>query len=147
MTKFLQNLQEQVQRREEEMAEAQGREDASDRRLQQLQTTLSQLDTRLKAASQETEAVRREQAVWEKKVGELQARCTTLEEEKYEALSKVRENVQVAEEAVLQNEQSLLREKQKTEELEKMKHAIKHLIQEAAVRTRKEVQNATSKAC
>uniref|UniRef100_A0A3Q2PIU4 Sodium channel and clathrin linker 1 n=1 Tax=Fundulus heteroclitus TaxID=8078 RepID=A0A3Q2PIU4_FUNHE len=141
MTKFLQNLQEQMQRREEDVAEAQDRGDTADRRLQQLQTALSQLETRLKAASQEAEAVRREQAVWERKVGELQARCTTLEEEKYEALSKVRENVQVAEEAVLQKEQSLLREKQKTEELEKTRHAIKHLIQEAAVRTRKEVEN------
>lgn len=141
MTKFLQNLQEQMQRKEEDIAEARGREDTAERRLQQLQTTLSQLETRLKAASQEAEAVRREQAVWERKVGELQARCITLEEEKYEALSKVRENVQVAEEAVLQKEQSLLREKQKTEELEKTEHAIKHLIQEAAVRTRKEVEN------
>lgn len=141
MTKFLQNLQEQMQRKEEDIAEARGREDTAERRLQQLQTTLSQLETRLKAASQEAEAVRREQAVWGRKVGELQARCITLEEEKYEALSKVRENVQVAEEAVLQKEQSLLREKQKTEELEKTEHAIQHLIQEAAVRTRKEVEN------
>ncbi|XP_054897685.1 sodium channel and clathrin linker 1 [Poeciliopsis prolifica] len=141
MTKFLENLQEQMKRKEEDMAESQAREDAADRRLQQLQTSLSQLETRLKAASLETEAVRREQAVWETKVGELQARCTTLEEEKFEALSKVRENVQVAEEAVLQKEQSLLREKQKTEELEKTTHAIKLLIQEAAVRTRKEVEN------
>lgn len=60
---------------------------------------------RLKAASQEAETVRREQAVWERKVGELQARCTTLEEEKYEALSKVRESVQVVEEAILQKDQ------------------------------------------
>lgn len=60
---------------------------------------------RLKAASQEAEAVRREQTVWERKVGELQARCTTLEEEKYEALAKVRESVQVAEEAALQKDQ------------------------------------------
>lgn len=60
---------------------------------------------RLKAASQEAETVRREQAVWERKVGELQARCNTLEEEKYEALAKVRENVQVAEEAALQKDQ------------------------------------------
>uniref|UniRef100_A0A3P9MUU1 Sodium channel and clathrin linker 1 n=1 Tax=Poecilia reticulata TaxID=8081 RepID=A0A3P9MUU1_POERE len=141
MTKFLENLQEQMQRKEEDMAEAQAREDAADRRLQQLQSSLSQLETRLKAASLETEAVRREQAVWETKVGELQARCTALEEEKFEALSKVRENVQVAEEAVLQKEQSLLREKQKTEELEKTTQAIKLLIQEAAVRTRKEVEN------
>lgn len=43
--------------------------------------------------------------MWEKKVGELQARCSTLEEEKYEALAKVRESVQVAEEAALQKDQ------------------------------------------
>ena len=152
---------------------------------------------RLKAASQEAEAVRREQTVWERKVGELQARCTTLEEEKYEALAKVRESVQVAEEAALQKDQvtlcsvlslsyspfsaffsgrgcppqtveahyppyqcphplkcvpvftvslqALLREKQKAEELEKTKEAIKQLIQDAAVRTRKEVNGSLSK--
>ncbi|XP_015229887.1 PREDICTED: sodium channel and clathrin linker 1, partial [Cyprinodon variegatus] len=141
MTKVIQNLKEQLQRREEDITVAKDREDSADRRLQQLQTTLSQLETRLKAASLEAEAVHREQAVWERKVGELQALCTTLEEEKFEAHCKVRENVQMAEEAVLQKEQSLLREKQKTEELEKTKQAIKHLIQEAAVRTRKEVEN------
>ncbi|XP_053188132.1 sodium channel and clathrin linker 1 [Scomber japonicus] len=141
MTKLLQNVQEQIQRRDEDVAEAQGREEAADRRLQQLQSALSQLEARLKAASQEAEVVRREQNVWERKVGELQARCSTLEEEKYEGLAKVRESVQVAEEAALQKDQALLREKQKTEELEKTKEAIKHLIQDAAVRTRKEVDN------
>lgn len=45
--------------------------------------------------------------MWEKKVGELQARCGTLEEEKYEALAKVRESVQLAEEAALQKDQVL----------------------------------------
>ena len=60
---------------------------------------------RLKATSQEAESVRREQTMWERKLGELQARCTTLEEEKYEALAKVRESVQVAEEATLQKDQ------------------------------------------
>lgn len=62
-------------------------------------------NARLKAASQEAESVRRDQTVWERKVGVLQARCTTLEEEKYEALAKVRESVQVAEEAALQKDQ------------------------------------------
>uniref|UniRef100_A0AAQ4RYC7 Sodium channel and clathrin linker 1 n=1 Tax=Gasterosteus aculeatus aculeatus TaxID=481459 RepID=A0AAQ4RYC7_GASAC len=141
MTKLLQNVQGQMQRRAEDVVEAQGREEAADRRLQQLQAVLSQQEARLKAASHEAEAVRRDQAVWERKVGELQSRCTTLEEEKYEALAKVRESVQVAEEAALQKDQALLREKQKTEELEKTKEAIKQLIQDAAVRTRKEVDN------
>uniref|UniRef100_A0AAX7UXV2 Sodium channel and clathrin linker 1 n=1 Tax=Astatotilapia calliptera TaxID=8154 RepID=A0AAX7UXV2_ASTCA len=119
MTKLLQNLQEQMQRRV--------------RKKENINTYIS--------ASQEAEAVRREQTVWERKVGELQARCTTLEEEKYEALSKVRESVQVAEEATLHKDQALLREKQKTEELEKTKEAIKQLIYDAAVRTKKEVGN------
>ncbi|XP_055014621.1 sodium channel and clathrin linker 1 isoform X2 [Boleophthalmus pectinirostris] len=141
LTKLLQNLQEQMQRQEEDVAEAQGRENAADRRLQQLQSALGQLESRLNAATQEAESVRREQSVYEKKVGELQARCTTLEEEKYAALTKVRESIQTAEEAALQKEQALLREKQKTEELEKTKETIKQLIQDAAVRTRKEVEN------
>uniref|UniRef100_A0A3B4T5C3 Sodium channel and clathrin linker 1 n=1 Tax=Seriola dumerili TaxID=41447 RepID=A0A3B4T5C3_SERDU len=141
MTKLLQNVQDQMHRREEDVAEAKGREDAADRRLQQLQAALSQLEARLKVTSQEADSFRREQTVWERKLGELQARCTTLEEEKYEALAKVRESVQVAEEAALQKDQALLREKQRIEELEKTKEAIKQLIQDAAVRTRKEVEN------
>lgn len=64
--------------------------------------------SRLQAATQEAEAVRRDQTVWERKVGELQNRCSTLEEEKYEALAKVRESIQVAEEATLQREQVTL---------------------------------------
>nr|XP_019939974.1 PREDICTED: sodium channel and clathrin linker 1 [Paralichthys olivaceus] len=141
MTKLLHNVQNQIQRREEDVAEAQSREDAADRRLQQLQAALSQLEARLKASSQEAESFRREQTVRERKLGELQARCSTLEEEKYEALAKVRENVQVAEEAALQKDQALLREKQRMEEVDKMKEANKQLIQHAAVRTRKEVEN------
>ncbi|XP_034389545.1 sodium channel and clathrin linker 1 isoform X2 [Cyclopterus lumpus] len=141
MTKLLQNVQDKMQRREEDVAQAQGREDAADRRLQQLQAALTQLETRLKAASHEAEAVRRDQTVWERKVGDLQAHCSTLEDEKYEALAKVRESVQLAEEAALQKDQALLREKQKAEELEKTKEAIRQLIQDAAVRTRKEVDN------
>ncbi|KAM9792815.1 sodium channel and clathrin linker 1 [Neosynchiropus ocellatus] len=141
VTKLLQSAQDQLQKREEDMTVAVRREDAAERRLHQLQSALTQMDERLKDAAQETETFRRELAVWEKKVCELQARCTSLEEEKYEALAKVRESVQVAEEATLQKDQTLLREKQKTEELEKTKEAIKHLIQSAVSRTKKEVDN------
>uniref|UniRef100_A0AAZ3PJX6 Sodium channel and clathrin linker 1 n=1 Tax=Oncorhynchus tshawytscha TaxID=74940 RepID=A0AAZ3PJX6_ONCTS len=122
-------------------AEAHGREEASDRRLHHLQSALSQLEARLKAASQEAEGVRREQVVWERQVGELQVRCASLEEERYEAFSKVRDSIQLAEEASLQKDQALLREKQKSEELDRMNEAVRQLIQDAAIRTRKEVEN------
>ncbi|XP_038843477.1 sodium channel and clathrin linker 1 isoform X1 [Salvelinus namaycush] len=141
MTKLMQNVQEQIQRREDDAAEAHGREEASDQRLHHLQSALSQLEARLKAASQEAESVRREQVVWERQVGELQVRCASLEEERYEAFSKVRDSIQLAEEASLQKDQALLREKQKSEELHKMNEAVRQLIQDAAIRTRKEVEN------
>ncbi|KAK6324531.1 hypothetical protein J4Q44_G00038730 [Coregonus suidteri] len=141
MTKLMQNVQDQIQRREDDAAEAHGREEASDRRLHHLQSALSQLEARLTAASQEAESVRREQVVWERQVGELQVRCASLEDDRYEAFSKVRDSIQLAEEASLQKDQALLREKQKSEELDKMNEAIRQLIQDAAIRTRKEVEN------
>ncbi|CAM4499666.1 unnamed protein product [Leuciscus chuanchicus] len=141
MTRLLQNVQDQMQRREEDAAEAHGREEASDRRLHQLQAALNQLEARLKAATQDSESVRRKQTEWERQVGELQGRCASLEEEKFEALSRLRNSIQLAEEASLQIEQAQLREKQRAEELEKMKDAMKQLIQDAALRTRKEVES------
>ncbi|XP_056317571.1 sodium channel and clathrin linker 1 [Danio aesculapii] len=141
MNRLVQNVQDQMQRREEDAAEAQGREEASDRRLQQLQAALNQLEARLKSATQDCESVRRKQTDCERQVGELQGRCSSLEEEKFEALSRLRSSIQLAEEASLQREQAQLREKQRVEELEKMKDAMKQLIQNAAMRTRKEVES------
>uniref|UniRef100_A0AAY4AJK9 Sodium channel and clathrin linker 1 n=1 Tax=Denticeps clupeoides TaxID=299321 RepID=A0AAY4AJK9_9TELE len=139
MTRLMQGFQEQLQTKEEDAAGARGREQASDRRLQQLQAALGQLESRF--VTNEAEQVRREQVTWERQVGELQGRCASLEDDKYEAIAKMRDSIQLAEEATLQKEQTLFREKQKTEELEKVKEAMKQFIQDAAVRTRKEVEN------
>lgn len=46
LTKVTEDLQEQMQKKEEDMMSAQGREEASDRRLQQLQSSIKQLETR-----------------------------------------------------------------------------------------------------
>uniref|UniRef100_W5K703 Sodium channel and clathrin linker 1 n=1 Tax=Astyanax mexicanus TaxID=7994 RepID=W5K703_ASTMX len=139
MTRLMQNVQDQMQRTEEDAAEAHGREEASDRRLQQLQAALSQLEG-LKGATAEAESVRREQAVWERKLGELQSRCATLEEEKFETFQRLRNSLQLAEEASLQRDQAQLRENQRVEELERMKEGMKQLVEEAAARTRREVE-------
>ncbi|XP_046699266.1 sodium channel and clathrin linker 1 isoform X3 [Silurus meridionalis] len=140
MTKLLKKFQNQMQHTEEDAAEAHVREEASDRRLLQLQTTLSQIEGRLKVASQEAESVRRKEVVWEKQVGELQSRCATLQDEKFQAFQKLRDSLQLAEESSLQRDQAQLREKQRVEELERMKEGMKQLVEEAAIRTRKEVE-------
>uniref|UniRef100_A0A8C7JVY3 Sodium channel and clathrin linker 1 n=1 Tax=Oncorhynchus kisutch TaxID=8019 RepID=A0A8C7JVY3_ONCKI len=132
MTKLMQNVQDQIQRREDDAAEAHGREEASDRRLHHLQSALSQLEARLKAASQEAEGVRREQVVWERQVGELQVRCASLEEERYEAFSKVRDSIQLAEEASLQKDQVENVRKQCNSQIHRMAEELSALQLECA---------------
>ncbi|XP_075055989.1 sodium channel and clathrin linker 1 [Mixophyes fleayi] len=133
--------EDQVKRKEKEVLAARGKVEVSDKRVQQLQTAVTQLETRLRASVQNVEQLNGEKTRLEKHIGELQAKFSELEGEKYVAISRARECMQILEEANLQKDQALLREKQKGEEIEKMTQAIAKIIQEAATRTRKEVEN------
>uniref|UniRef100_A0A667GTD8 Sodium channel and clathrin linker 1 n=1 Tax=Lynx canadensis TaxID=61383 RepID=A0A667GTD8_LYNCA len=139
LTKVTEDLQGQMQKKEEDMLSAQGREEASDRRLQQLQSSIKQLETRLCVAMQEATQLRAQKTHLEKQTRELQAKCNELENEKYEAIVRARNSMQLLEEANLQKNQALLEEKQKEEDIEKMKETVSRLVQDVTLRTRKEV--------
>lgn len=141
LTKVTEDLQAQMQKKEEDMMSAQGREEASDRRLQQLQSSIKQLETRLCVSIEEANQLRAEKTHLEKQTRELQAKCNELENENYEAIVRARNSMQLLEEANLQKSQALLEEKQKEEDIEKMKGTISRLLQDAALRTSKEVTN------
>ncbi|XP_040186775.1 sodium channel and clathrin linker 1 isoform X2 [Rana temporaria] len=142
LTQIMRTLEDQAKKREEEVLAARSKEDSSDKRVQQLQTAVTQLEIRLKAAVQDAEQLKGEKTQLEKHIGELQAKCSEMEQEKYDAISRVRDSMQIVEEANIVKSQALLKEKQKQEEIEKMKEVIAKIIQEAATRTRKEVENA-----
>uniref|UniRef100_A0A4X1VFW7 Sodium channel and clathrin linker 1 n=2 Tax=Sus scrofa TaxID=9823 RepID=A0A4X1VFW7_PIG len=141
LSKMTKDLQEQMQKKEEDMESAQGREEASDRRLQQLQSSIKQLEMRLHLSTQEATQLREEKAHLEKQSRELQVKCNELQNEKYEAIIRARDSIQLLEEANLQRNQALLEEKQKEEDIEKMKESFSRIVQESAIRTRKEVEN------
>ncbi|KAL2780893.1 sodium channel and clathrin linker 1 isoform 1 [Daubentonia madagascariensis] len=141
LTKVTEDLQGQMQKKEEDMVSAQGREEASDRRLQQLQTSIKQLETRLCVVIQEADQLRADKTHLEKQTRDLQAKCNELENEKYEAIIRARNSMQLLEEANLQKNQALLEEKQKEEYIKKMKETVSRILQEAAIRTRKEIAN------
>ncbi|XP_062991589.1 sodium channel and clathrin linker 1 isoform X2 [Elgaria multicarinata webbii] len=141
MTRLIEDLRAQMTRKEEEVLAAQEREEASDRRLQQLQSSIKQLETRLCVAAQDSKQLRTERTSLEKQIQDLQTKCTDTEGEKYDAMVKVRDSLQLLEEANLQKSQAMLAEKQKEEEIENMKEAVSQLLQDAASRTRKEVEN------
>ncbi|XP_051893555.1 sodium channel and clathrin linker 1 isoform X2 [Pristis pectinata] len=141
MNKMMQSMQEEMERNEQNATAALGREEASDKRLQQLQSAITQCEARLRAAAQVAEQLQKEKIGFEVQIGELQEKYAQAEDEKYEAVAKVRDSMQLLEEANLQKDKVLLREKQKDEEVVKMKEAMVQLIQEAAARTKKEVEN------
>ncbi|KAB1282628.1 Sodium channel and clathrin linker 1 [Camelus dromedarius] len=133
LTKVTEDLQGQMQKKEEDIVSAQGREEASDRRLQQLQSSIKQLETRLCVTIQEATQLRAEKTHLEKQTTELQAKCNELEDEKYEAIVRARNSMQLLEEVNLQKNQECaekqdqidqaIREKKSVEEeLEKIYH-------------------------
>ncbi|KAL6092896.1 hypothetical protein STEG23_027592, partial [Scotinomys teguina] len=141
LTKVTEGLQEQMLKKEEDIMSAQGKEEASDRRLQQLQSSIKQLESRLCIAIQEANVLRTGKTHLEKQIKELQAKCNESENEKYEAISRARDSMQLLEEANLKKNQILLEEKQREDDREKMKKTISQLIQDAARKARKEVES------
>ncbi|NWR68764.1 SCLT1 protein, partial [Centropus unirufus] len=142
MTRLTEKLEAQLERKEEDMISAQQRETASDKRLQQTQTSIKKLEARLRVTVQDAEQLRAERTAMEKQLGELQTKCATLEREKYDAVAKVQDCVQLLEEANLQKSQALFGEKQKEEEIKKMQEEMSHLAEDTAARIRKAVDSA-----
>ncbi|KAM9263789.1 sodium channel and clathrin linker 1 [Cariama cristata] len=142
MTRLTEKLQGQLERKEEDVISAQQRETASDKRLQQLQSSIKQLETRLHVTVQDAEQLRTERTALEKQIGELQTKYANVEREKYDAVAKVQDCIQLLEEANLQKSQALFGEKQKEEEIRKMKDEISQLAEDTAARIRKAVDSA-----
>ncbi|XP_075564989.1 sodium channel and clathrin linker 1 [Pelecanus crispus] len=142
LTRLTEKLQGQLERKEEDVISAQQREMASDKRLQQMQSSIKQLETRLRVTVQDAEQLRTERTTLEKQIGELQTKHANLEREKYDAVAKVQDCIQLLEEANLQKSQAVFGEKQKEEEIKKMKDEMSQLAEDTAARVRKAVDSA-----
>nr|XP_044987600.1 sodium channel and clathrin linker 1 isoform X2 [Jaculus jaculus] len=166
LTRVTEDLHGQMLKKEEDIVSAQGKEEASDKRLQQLQSSIKQLERRLCAALDEVSLLRTQKTHLEKQTMELHAKYSVTEKEKYEAIARARDSMQLLEEANLKKNQSfttvypgfcpvesedscsksteaelpevLLEEKQKEEDREKMKKTISQLLQDASIKARKE---------
>ncbi|NWW56332.1 SCLT1 protein, partial [Ifrita kowaldi] len=142
MTTLKEKLQSQLDRKEEDRISAQERETASDKRLQQMQSSIKQLEIRLCVTVQDAERLRTERVALEEQIRELQAKSAHLESERYDAVVKVQDCLQLLEEANLEKSQALFEEKQKEEEIKKLKDEMSQLAESTAARIRKEVDTA-----
>ncbi|XP_066174296.1 sodium channel and clathrin linker 1 [Sylvia atricapilla] len=142
MMALKEKLHSQLERKEEDRISAQERETASDKRLQQMQSSIKQLEMRLCVTVQGAERLRTEKIALEEQVRELQAKSASLESEKYDAVAKVQDCIQLLEEANLLKSQALFEEKQKEEEIKKLQEEMSQLAENTAARIRKEVDTA-----
>uniref|UniRef100_H0X2I5 Sodium channel and clathrin linker 1 n=1 Tax=Otolemur garnettii TaxID=30611 RepID=H0X2I5_OTOGA len=141
LTKVTEDLQGQMQKKEEDMMSAQGREEASDRRVQQLQTSIKQLETRLCVEIQEANQLRAEKTHLEKHTRDLQATCNELENEKFEAITRARNSMQLLEEANLQKNQGVLKEEEEEDTLAKIDTREKGFMEVLSVEMSKKITN------
>ncbi|XP_036853808.2 sodium channel and clathrin linker 1 isoform X4 [Manis javanica] len=132
LIKVTEDLQGQMQKKEEDMVSVQRREEASDKRLQQLQSSIKQLETRLHVTIQEATKVRTENTYLEKQTRELQAKCNELENVKYEAIARVRNSMQLLEEANLQKNQVANTRKQYNVQISRLTDELSALQMECA---------------
>ncbi|NXV82227.1 SCLT1 protein, partial [Atlantisia rogersi] len=139
MVRLTKKLQGQLRRKEEDAISAQQREIASEKRLQEMQCNIKQLEQRFSVTLKDAEQLRTERTALEKQIGELQAKCVHLEREKYDAVEKVKDCIQFLEEANLQKNQALFGETQKEEEIQRMKDEMAKLAEDTAAAIRKAV--------
>ncbi|NXD26977.1 SCLT1 protein, partial [Spelaeornis formosus] len=142
MMALKEKLQSQLERKEEDRISAQEKETASDKRLQQMQSSIKQLEIRLCVTVQDAEQLRKEKAALEEQIKELQAKSASLVTETYDAVAKVQDCIQLLEEANLEKNQALLGEKQKEEVIKKLQDEMSQLAENTAARIRKEVDTA-----
>ncbi|XP_036169552.1 sodium channel and clathrin linker 1 isoform X3 [Myotis myotis] len=132
LTKVTEDFQGEMQKKEEDMVSSQRREDASDRRLQQLQSSIKQLETRLCVTVQEATQLRADKTHLEKQTRELQAKYNELENERYEAVVTARNSMQLLEEANLQKNQIFNTRKQYHVQISQLTEELSVLQMECA---------------
>lgn len=112
-----------------------------DTRMEQLQTTLIALESRLSGTLKEVGRLRSEKTELEERLEVLQKRSSDQEQREFEAIAHVRDSVQMVENAILERDQALVREQQKTQEVGRLQEVINKILREAGKRTRQEVDS------
>ncbi|KAL9973731.1 hypothetical protein ACROYT_G020221 [Oculina patagonica] len=141
LRRTLEIMEGQIRARDRERGDGVSREQSVDTRVEQLQTGLIELESRLSATLKEVGRLRSEKAELEERLEVLQKRSSEQEQREFEAISHVRDSVQMVENAILERDQALVREQQKTQEVSRLQEVINKVLREAGKRTREEVDS------
>ncbi|XP_059147436.1 sodium channel and clathrin linker 1-like [Physella acuta] len=133
------DLQQKLIWKAQENADTIFKEGLSDSKIYELKTIMDDLSQRLAEKSQEASDLRRENSTFSTRVMELQKRLSDTEVRENEAITQIRDAVQMVEAAVMEKDQFEIMAKKKDDELEEMKNVLAKIINKAGARTREEV--------
>ncbi|XP_050417020.2 sodium channel and clathrin linker 1 [Patella vulgata] len=132
-------LQQQLTWKDQETADAIFKEGVSDGQTSKLKIAIDDLRQKLSVATKKCEQLQQDKEILENRAGELQNRLLCTDDKEHDAVMKVRDAIQMAENAILEKDQAEILCGQKDEELEQLQEVVNKLINEAGVRTRQEV--------
>ncbi|XP_066919327.1 sodium channel and clathrin linker 1-like isoform X2 [Clytia hemisphaerica] len=112
--------------------------------IRKLQNEIVELDSRVMSHSKEMSKLRCEKNELEEQVTSLQKKNSILEDNEHQAVLRVRDSVQMVENALLEREQAVVREQQKSQEVLRLQEAITNLMKQADEQRKKEVANVKS---
>lgn len=140
------DLQQQLIWKAQENADTIFKEGFADSKISELKRIMDELRQRLSDVTRTNDELQRENVTLHTRVSELQRRLSDTELRETEAISQVREAVQMVEAAVMEKDQAEIQARQRDDELEEMKGVVAKVINKAGERTREEV-DAVRKQC
>lgn len=109
--------------------------------LKRLQNENLELESRVISYSKEVNNLRFDKDDLEDQLGTLQRKNTALEENEYQAILRVRDSVQLVENALLEREQAIVQNQQKSQEVLRLQDALKNVVKQSDEQKKKEMQS------
>lgn len=113
--------------------------------IRRLQNEMFELDSRVISYSKELEKVRVEKIDLEDQLAIIQKKNIQIEENEYQAILRVRDSVQLVENALLEREQAFIREQQKSNEVLRLQEAINKILKESEDKVNSAISGAKDK--
>lgn len=113
--------------------------------IRRLQNEMFELDSRVISYSKELEKVRVDKIDLEDQLAIIQKKNIQIEENEYQAILRVRDSVQLVENALLEREQAFIREQQKSNEVLRLQEAINKILKESEDKVNSAISGAKDK--
>lgn len=139
-------LEQEAHRLELENASLKAKANDLERSCEEARSGVREAQQQILLCAKEQENWKRERSELRELVADLQKSFKDEEQRALEAAMQVKQAVEMAEHAMMERDEAMLREKQKSDESEKLQTAINKLINEAGEQTAKQVEEIKNQA-